>query len=125
MYQTNIDNFYIILAGPVPPNPSELLGSDICKDLIQKQREQYDYIIIDTPPLGLVVDSASIAEHCDGAILVVEAKKISYKLAQHVVKQLEKGSCNVLGVILNKVYVKNKKYYGKYYVDVAESLNDL
>lgn len=125
VYQTNIENFHIILAGPVPPNPSELLGSDMCKELIQTEREHYDYIIIDTPPLGLVVDSASMAEHCDGAILVVEAKKVSYKLAQHVVKQLEKGSCKVLGVILNKVLVKNKKYYGRYYVDVAESCSDL
>jgi capsular exopolysaccharide synthesis family protein len=113
--QTNIENFDVILAGPVPPNPSELLGSDICKNLIQTKRKEYDYIIIDTPPLGLVVDSASVAEHCDGAILVVESKKVSYKLAQQVVKQLERGNCKLLGVILNKVIMKNKSYYGKYY----------
>ncbi len=115
LYQTNIENLDIIFTGPVPPNPSDLLGSEVFKNLIIAQRDIYDYIIIDTPPLGAVIDSANVAKFCDGAILVIQTNTISYKFAQRVVKQLEKGNCRILGAILNKVEFKHNGYYGKYH----------
>jgi capsular exopolysaccharide synthesis family protein len=115
LYQSNIDNLDIIFAGPTPPNPLDLITKPSFHELICKQREQYDYIIIDTPPLGIVIDSATIAETCDGTILVIQSNIISYKLAQRVLKQLAKGTCHVLGVILNKVGLKQRNYYGKQY----------
>lgn len=113
--KTSVNNIDIIFAGPLPPNPSEMLGSDAFKELITAQREKYDYIIVDTPPLGAVIDSANVAVVCDGTIIVVESHKISYKLVQRVLKQLEQGKCRVLGAVLNKVDLKRKGYYGKYY----------
>jgi capsular exopolysaccharide synthesis family protein len=113
--KTGIANVDIIFTGPLPPNPSELLGSDMFIELIRRQREKYDYIIVDTPPLGVVIDGANVAAVCDGTIIVVESNNISYKLAQGVLKQLEKGNCRVLGAVLNKVDMKRKGYYGKDY----------
>ena len=88
--ETNVDNFDIIFAGPVPPNPSELLGNQNFKDMVETLRSSYDYVIIDTPPLGSVIDGAVVARECDGAAIVIESNAISYKFAQTVKDQLEK-----------------------------------
>ena len=117
LYCTNTPNLDIVFTGPISPNPAELLDSDYFVELLQMLREEYDYVIIDTPPLGSVVDSAIVSEHCDGLVMVIEADAISYKLAQRVKKQLEKGNCRILGAVLNKVELKNGQYsyYGKKY----------
>ncbi|MBQ8923531.1 MAG: polysaccharide biosynthesis tyrosine autokinase [Lachnospiraceae bacterium] len=116
MCETNIENFYILLSGPTPPNPSELLGNERFKDFIKTAKEYVDYIIIDCPPLGSVIDAAVISQVCDGMALVLSANEISYKFAQNVKAQLEKTDCRILGVILNKVRMReNGYYYGRYY----------
>lgn len=113
--QTNIENMDIILTGPVAPNPSELLGSSKFVEMINKLRPQYDYILIDCPPLGSIIDAAVVSTVSDGAAFVIESDVISYKFAQRVKQQLEKGGCRILGVILNKVNMEGKGYYGRYY----------
>lgn len=115
LYATNFTNFHIIYAGVFPPNPVELLGNSRFKELLKMFREVYDYILIDTPPLGSVIDAAVIADECDGSILVIASGEISYNLAQDVKMQLEKCKCPVLGAILNKVDASSSSYYGKYY----------
>ena len=115
-YATNVPNLSMIFSGPVPPNPAELIGNRYFADMIAKLREENDYVIVDTPPLGSVIDSAIAAKVCDGAILVVAAKSTSYKFAQRVKEQLEKTGCRILGVVLNKVNMGERGgYYGKYY----------
>ncbi len=99
--QTQIVNLDIILAGKVPPNPVELLNSDRMKTLIMQAREAYDYVLIDTPPLGMVIDSAVIADYCDGAVMVLDGGNVQAREAQHVKQQLEKSGCRLLGVVLN------------------------
>ena len=112
---TNVKNLSIIFAGPVPPNPAELLGSRHFKAMLDSLKKVYDYILIDTPPLGSVIDSAIIAEECDGAMIVIESGVISYRFAQEVKQQLEKSNCPILGVVLNKVDMSRQGYYyGKY-----------
>lgn len=111
---TNLKNLFLVLPGPVPPNPAELLGSQTFALMLKTLRDIYDYIIIDSPPLGSVIDSAVIAEKCDGSVLVMEAGAISYRFAQEVKAQLEKADCPILGAILNKVDVQAQGYYGKY-----------
>lgn len=112
---TNIERFHMILSGPVPPNPSELLGSKRYKSLIKELRGIYDYIIVDCPPIGSVVDAMIAGNISDGVALVIAAEQVSYKFAQKVKEQLEQGNCKILGVILNKVSMKNRKYYSHYY----------
>lgn len=113
--ETNIENFHIIFAGPVPPNPSELLGSDNFKEMVKQLREEYDYVIIDTPPLGSVIDGAVVAACCDGTVIVIESNAVSYRFVQSVKDQLEKAEVRILGCVLNKVNLSSKSYYGKYY----------
>ena len=98
----------------------ELIGIEdkeyILQNKISKIRDQFDFIIIDCPPLGLVIDAAIIGHQSDGAIIVVEAGKVKYRLVQNVKDQLENSGVSVLGVVLNKVERKNQKgYYNKYY----------
>lgn len=117
IYETNIKNFSIIFTGQVAPNPSELLGNNRFKKLIAYARENFDYVIIDCPPLGSVIDAAVVAKECDGAIIVVETDNVSYKITQRVKKQLEQTGCKILGAVLNKVEMGGKGYgyYGKGY----------
>ena len=115
IYSANMDNLHLIFSGQIPPNPSELLNGDIFSDLITDLRKEYDYIIIDTPPLGVVIDAAIIAQKCDGMILVIESNTISYKFAQKVKEQLDKTETKILGAVLNKVDMSDSGYYGKYY----------
>lgn len=110
---TNIPNLSILFAGPKAPNASEQLGSKRFKSLVSQLRSHYDYIIIDCPPLGAVIDAAIIAKQCDGAIVLIEEGTISYKLVKGVKEQLEKSGCRILGTVLNKVTIQGKGYgYG-------------
>ena len=98
----------------------ELIGIEDKEYILQKKiskiRDQFDFIIIDCPPLGLVIDAAIIGHQSDGAIIVVEAGKTKYRLVQNVKDQLDNSGVSVLGVVLNKVERKNQKgYYNKYY----------
>lgn len=115
VYESDIENLDIIFTGPVTPNPAELLDSAEFAEMLSALRTEYDYIIIDAPPLGSVIDAAVIAKNCDGAIFVIENNSISYKLAQKVKAQLEKSGCRILGAVLNKVDMEKKGYYGNYY----------
>lgn len=115
VYSTNVENLNVTFSGPVPPNPAELLSSEAFKKLLKGVKEEYDYVIIDTPPLGSVIDSAIIAEECDGAVMVISQGNISYKMAQKTMEQLKKSNCRILGAVLNKVDTESKGYYGSYY----------
>lgn len=116
-FETDIENMDIIFSGPFVPNPAELLENENFINLIQYCRDNYDYVLIDTPPLGSVIDSAIVAKNVDGAILVIEADAISYHFVQTVKSQLEKSNVKILGTVLNKVPMGGGKYgygYGKY-----------
>lgn len=115
--ETNVPGFNVILTGPLSPNPTELLSSSIFEELLEILRQSYDVIIIDSPPLGSVIDAAVIAPYCDGAVLIIEANATSHRLAVNVKKQLEVTDCKILGTVLNKVKIEKSgyyKYYGKY-----------
>ena len=82
---------------------------------MKEKREQYDYIFIDTPPIGSLIDAAVVAEKSDGAVLIVESDAVSYKVAQKAKLQLERSKCHVLGAVLNKADLRKDKYYSSYY----------
>ncbi len=115
--ETNIHNMNVIFSGRVAPNPSELLGKERFSNMIERAKTEYgyDYIIIDCPPLGSVIDAAVVARACDGTIIVIESDNISYRITQKVKDQLDKSGCRILGAVLNKVEMESKGYYGKYY----------
>lgn len=112
--QTNFQNLDVIFAGPSAPNPSELLSDAEFGKLIERCKEFYDYIFIDTPPSANLADATVVAAHCDASILVIESGAVSYKIAQKVKAQLERSGCRILGAVLNKVDVKAGRYYKAY-----------
>ena len=111
VYLTQYENLHVMFAGKYPPNPVELLNSTHFDSLLKSARKAYDYIIVDTPPLGMVIDAAVIATQCDGAILVIGSSHVKYPQAQEVIAQLKKANCNVLGAVLNNAEKKKRGYY--------------
>ena len=115
-YSTNVKNMDLILSGPVPPNPAELLNNEKFTELLETARKEYDYVIIDTPPIGQVIDPAIVAQQTDGVIFLISQANISYKYAQKQIEQMRKSGCRILGAVLNKVDPEEKGgYYGGYY----------
>lgn len=115
VYMTSVPNLHVVMAGPVPPNPAELLGNQRFTTMLMNLRESHDYVIVDTPPLGSVSDGAIVAHQCDGAVMVVSAKMASRKYVKKIMKTLENSNERILGVVLNKADMKSNPYYGRYY----------
>lgn len=111
---TKVDNLYALTSGVIPPNPSELLGSERMRELLQEAREIYDYVLIDLPPVLPVADALVLGAMVDGVVLVIDSVKVD--LARDVKKQLQHAGANILGVVLNKVRSEHLGYgYGYYY----------
>lgn len=121
-----VDNLYILASGPIPPNPSELLSSNAMKKLMENLRNDFDIILVDAPPVGVVTDSAILSTITDGTILVVSSGKIEIEAAQRSKELLEKVNAKILGVVLNRITKENQgssySYY-YYYSDEYESNN--
>ena len=117
VYKTNIKNMDVVFAGPYAPNPAELLYENKLDEFIKKQRLQYDYIIIDAPPLANIVDAAVIGRCVDGAGIVVKSATVSQRMVKRVKDQLEKVNCKIIGAVLNGVEMKKNSYHYKYYGD--------
>lgn len=111
IYATQYPNLNIMFAGKCPPNPVELLNSSYFSKLIEHIRDFFDYIIIDTPPLGRVIDAAVIAPNCDGIIFVLGSRHIHRKQAQEVMEQIDKSGKKILGVVRNNIARKGHGYY--------------
>lgn len=118
VHQTNVEHADIVPITNLLQNPSTLLEDDRFRDLFQKLRADYDYVIVDTPPLISVSDAALIVQNCDGAILVVRSGMTPRSLVRKSLGQLERSNCHVLGTVLNGVKAGTSaygKYYGKHY----------
>lgn len=115
----------ILTSGTLPPNPSEVLGSQRMKDFLHEMEKQYDYIVIDTPPLLAVADGQIISSMSDGVLLVVESKKTPKDSVLRSKELLKNVNANILGIILNKCEISNKKGYGYgYYYGYGQTKQD-
>lgn len=121
--RTDRENLHLVLSGVFPPNPTELLRTDRFRRMMEQLAEEYDYVLVDTPPLGYVIDAAVIAGSCDGILWVIASREIRKGMALEIKEQIEKCGCPVLGAVLNKTEIRKTgygsrkygKYYGKYY----------
>ena len=104
----------LLPAGSTPPNPSELLGSERMGSLISELRQQYDYIIIDTPPVLPVTDAVVVASGADATILVVRSGDTEERTAQRALEQLERVGARIAGAVLNGITSKRESYYSYY-----------
>lgn len=118
VYATQYPQLHMIFSGKYPPNPVELLSGKYFKALVTETRKVYDYVLIDTPPLGQVIDAAVVAPNTDGVILVMADNAVKSRQAQEVVAQLRKSDARILGVVRNDVAAQRKKNYGKYYASI-------
>jgi capsular exopolysaccharide synthesis family protein len=113
--ETDIENLYILTSGTRPPNPAELLASDKMKKFLEELKQEFDYIIIDTPPIIMVTDAQVLSQYADGCLLVVSAGEADKDAAIKAKELLEKVNAKILGVVLNKLDTSRKGYYGYYY----------
>ena len=106
----------MIQSGAISPNPTALLQSDKFGSMIETLHKYFDYIIVDTAPIGVVIDAAIIVQKCDASILVTEAGVAKRREVQKAKSQLEHTGKPFLGVVLNKFDIQRERYgsYGSY-----------
>src|SRR5690606_18801685 len=112
---TDIPNLSAITAGMIPPNPSELLGSKALGGILEQLKEQFDQIIIDTPPVLALTDAQLIATHCDGVVLVAESGKVKRSALNDAKDRLQIVKAKIVGVVLNNAKRKVRDDYYYYY----------
>ena len=113
---TDVDpNLYFIPSGPIPPNPSELLGSNKMKEILKELQEQADFVIFDSPPVIAVTDALVLATQVDGVVLVLDFGEVPREAAKQTKALLEKIKANILGVVLNKIDMEKEGQYYPYY----------
>ena len=105
---------YVLTSGKSVPNPQEMLASERFKELIEKFREMFDYIIIDCPPLNAVADAIPVSSIVDGTLFVVSAMDTDKREAKKALTMLQRNGANVLGCVLTKVDITSKSYYSYY-----------
>ena len=118
VYATNIPGAYLIPSGKDIANPMPLLDSEDFSKLLEYLTQAFDVVLLDAPPIGMVVDSAVIGRNCDGTVLVVEHGKRRKRELVEAVKQIRQSGCPVIGCIINRVSVRTRserKYYKNHY----------
>lgn len=109
--KSDVPNLDILPSGPIPPNPSELLGSKAMKNFIAEAEKYYDMIIFDTPPVLAVTDAQILANQVDGALMVVRSKQTDQEAAVKAKELLEPASAKLLGAVLNDREQQKDQYY--------------
>lgn len=112
---TEIDGVHILTSGPIPPNPAEILGSNKMTDFLEKVKEDYDMVLIDAPPIGVVTDAAVLSTKCDGVLLVCAVGQAMVNAVVNAKELLLKVNANILGVIMNKIPLSDGGYYKYHY----------
>ncbi len=107
-------NMSVLTSGKIPPNPSEMLSSKSMSKLIEHLKEEYDYVILDTPPVLAVTDSQILSTKVDGTILVVRAERTKREGVQNAISLLKKVNAHIIGTVLNGVDTNRNKYYYYY-----------
>jgi capsular exopolysaccharide synthesis family protein len=115
LVHTPIPNLDVIPCGPIPPNPSEMLGSKRMAALLDRLRKGYTHILIDSPPVTAVTDPVVLSKSVDGVLLVIRAGDTAREIVRNGVAQFQRVGANILGAILNGIDVGRDKYYYQYY----------
>ena len=118
IYETNLNGACIIPAGRDVTNPVSLVDTPYFKQLLDELSANFDMVIVDTPPIGMVIDAAEIAACCDGTVLVIDYNKTRIREIRECKRQMEQSGTPVLGCVINKVSFSTlsaKKYYNKSY----------
>lgn len=117
---TEIENLHVVTSGPIPPNPSELVGSKKMAALISTAGEAYDIVLVDSPPVVTVTDASLLSTMVDGVLLVVKTASTKIEMVQESKSLLERVNAKIIGVILNHVDANGSNYYYQYYYYYGE-----
>jgi protein-tyrosine kinase len=112
---TFVEGLDLLSSGPIPPNPAELLGSTRMNAALERMKEAYDFVIIDTPPVVAVTDAQVLASKVDGVLLVINAGKTSREMAMKAKHLLDNVHANILGTVLNRRKMGGDGYSYYYY----------
>ncbi|MFA6308717.1 MAG: CpsD/CapB family tyrosine-protein kinase [Clostridia bacterium] len=123
--KTNLKNLDIMPCGIIPPNPSELLSSNIMKQFIKQVTNEYDVILIDTPPIGTVTDAALLSTVVDGTILIASSGTVEIDSIVRAKELLDQVNANIIGVVINKIDKSNAGKYHYYYYNRYYDENDI
>lgn len=129
IHKSTYKNLSYITAGNIPPNPVELLSSEKMKNLIESLEKEFDYIIIDTPPVNLVIDAVVTSKYANGVIMIALQNSTDKEAMRYSLNQLNFAGAKVLGFVLNGVVLGNnrtyknisKNKYGRYAFDRKKS----
>lgn len=124
LYESDVRGAYMIPVGRTVSNSLSLLNTNRLSVLLDQLSEQFDFVIIDAPPVGMIIDAAEISKHCDGTLFVVKYNSVSRKELLEAKQQIERAGCSVLGAVLNEVdldSISSKKYYNKGYYSHYEN----
>ena len=112
IYQTDVDGLFVVLSGKKPPNPTELLSNSSFEKMLEALKEEFDLIIIDTPPMGIGADATIIGRNVDGVLMVVRNNFVSKKSVKK--DDLVRTGSKVIGVVLNRIEKHQSDYYDYY-----------
>ncbi|MCD8909784.1 polysaccharide biosynthesis tyrosine autokinase [Staphylococcus gallinarum] len=112
---THIDNLFVLTSGPVPPNPSELINTSNFEELYDYFIEEFDFIIIDTPPVNTVTDAQLFAQFVKDCVLVIDTENSDKKEVKKAKELIEQSNGNIIGAILNKAAKDKSSNYYNYY----------
>jgi capsular exopolysaccharide synthesis family protein len=121
LIQIAMPNLYVLPVGPLPPNPAELLGSAKMKQAIETLSANFDYVVIDSPPVSSFADSLILSALVEGVIIVVKAGMTPREMAQRTKAHLQSVGAKILGVVVNQIklqphdYYYYSTYYSRYY----------
>jgi capsular exopolysaccharide synthesis family protein len=113
--KTREERLFLLPSGTLPPNPSEILGSDRTSFLISMLKKRFDLLVIDSPPILPASDALLLAPHADGTVLIAGAGMMNRDLVKKAADQLRQANANLIGVALNGVDIQREGYYSYYY----------
>jgi len=112
--ETDIPDLDVLVCGPTPPNPAELLHTDSFQRVVEELSRRYDRLIFDSPPVGVVTDAAILSKIVDGTLLIVKSRSTTRDAAKHAVGVLRDIDSEILGAVMNNLNLEDRKY-GRYY----------
>jgi len=118
LQKTDIENVYLISGGVIPPNPSELLAGGRMREFVTKVKENFDFVLFDSPPIGMLTDGVILSRVVDGAIMVVQSGRTSKRILARIYQLLNDAKAKVIGIVVNKVSIisgGDYYYYAHYY----------
>jgi capsular exopolysaccharide synthesis family protein len=115
VWHTVLPGLKALTVGPIPLNPTELLSSKRFAEFVRQMRDEFDYVLLDTPPVGMVSETAVLVSSSDGVLLVLDTQSTRRRSVRRSVRSLQTVGANLLGIVMNNVKASRVSHYGYSY----------